>query len=37
MVIMPVFTDQFRNGRNVERRGAGKVRVLSFKGNDFEY
>lgn len=25
MVIMPVFTDQFRNGRNVERRGAGKM------------
>uniref|UniRef100_A0A1I7US59 glucuronosyltransferase n=1 Tax=Caenorhabditis tropicalis TaxID=1561998 RepID=A0A1I7US59_9PELO len=25
MVIMPVFTDQFRNGKNVERRGVGKV------------
>ncbi|EGT46668.1 CBN-UGT-50 protein [Caenorhabditis brenneri] len=25
MVIMPVFTDQFRNGKNVERRGAGKM------------
>lgn len=25
MVIMPVFTDQFRNGKNVERRGAGKL------------
>lgn len=25
MVIMPVFTDQFRNAKNVERRGAGKV------------
>ncbi|CAI2356297.1 unnamed protein product [Caenorhabditis sp. 36 PRJEB53466] len=25
MIIMPVFTDQFRNAKNVERRGAGKM------------
>ncbi|VDM53479.1 unnamed protein product [Angiostrongylus costaricensis] len=25
VVVIPVFADQFRNGRNVERRGVGKV------------
>lgn len=34
MVIMPVFTDQFRNGRNVERRGAGKMVLRESVGNE---
>ncbi|KAE9412257.1 hypothetical protein Angca_009446, partial [Angiostrongylus cantonensis] len=25
VVVIPVFADQFRNGRNAERRGVGKV------------
>lgn len=25
VVVIPVFADQFRNGRNVERRAIGKV------------
>ncbi|PIC19516.1 hypothetical protein B9Z55_025042 [Caenorhabditis nigoni] len=38
MVIMPVFTDQFRNGKNVERRGAGKMvlRHLVVNGTFFD-
>ncbi|KAF1748496.1 hypothetical protein GCK72_024963 [Caenorhabditis remanei] len=34
MVIMPVFTDQFRNGKNVERRGAGRMVLRETVGNE---
>ncbi|ULT83488.1 hypothetical protein L3Y34_012608 [Caenorhabditis briggsae] len=37
MVIMPVFTDQFRNGKNVERRGAGKMVLRQTVANETFY
>ncbi|KHJ77243.1 hypothetical protein OESDEN_23137, partial [Oesophagostomum dentatum] len=27
LVVIPIFADQFRNGRNVEKRGIGKVEL----------